>query len=139
MNISSKKEVTVYKDDRGIYKISQKGRKLNEETQEFEDDWQKVIANFQPKVELKNETKIKIKDGYDSHYVIKTQWTYDDGKSVYMRMPKYIIKDFEVVKEGIDEVYSSKPKKSVENNSDVNEMNEFYPDTYSDDFSDLPF
>ena len=72
MNISSEKEVTVYKDDRGIYKISNKGSRFNEKTNQYEDDWQRVLVDFQPKVNLKNETKIIVKKGFDSHYTIKT-------------------------------------------------------------------
>ena len=135
MNISGEK--TIYKDDRGLYKVFQKGSKLNEETKQYEDDWQKISVDFQPKVDLKNKTKINVKDGYDSHYVIKTQWTYDDGKPAYMKMPKYIIKDFEVIEDGIDEVMSSKPKKTVESNFSDDTFGGYYPDTYSEDT--LPF
>ena len=136
MNISSEKEVTVYKDDRGIYKIANKGSRFNDKTNQYEDDWQRVLVDFQPKVNLKNETKIIVKKGFDSHYTIKTQWTYENGKPAYIRMPRYVIKDFEVVEEGVDEVMSSKPKKSVENNPDTNVIDEFYSDDYTDD---LPF
>ena len=135
MNILGK--ATIYKDDRGFYKIFQKGSKFNEETDQYEDDWQKISVDFQPKVDLKNKTKIEIKEGYDSHYTIKTQWTYKDGNPVYIKMPKYVILEFEVIEEGIDEVYTYKPKKTVEKNSNDNEMDEFYPDEYSED--DLPF
>ena len=136
MNISG--EARILKDDRGIYKTTL-ATKVIDENGEEKTIFTKVNVGFKKGVELKNKTKINIKDGFLTFFRIPTEETRENGTTINKDFLKIVVMDFEVLEDGVDEVYSSKPKKTVESDSSDNEMGEFYPDTYSDDFSDLPF
>ena len=135
MNISG--EARILKDDRGVYKTTLVSTDINKETREEERIFMKINVGFKKDVEVKNKTKINITNGFLTFFRINTGKVKEDGKPDYKYFPKLVIMDFEIVEDGIDEVMSSKPKKAVENDSDANEIDEFYPDTYSDD--ELPF
>ena len=136
MNISG--EARILKDDRGVYKTTL-ATKVIDETGEEEKIFMKINVGFKKGVEVKNKTKINIKDGFLTFFRIPTEETREDGTTINKDFLKIVILDFEIVEDGIDEVMTSKSKKTVESDSNDNEMSEFYPETYTDDFSDLPF
>ena len=74
---------------------------------------------------------------YLQEFRIPTDEKREDGTTINKDFINVMIMDFDVIEEGIDEVYQTKPKKAVESNSEGNMMNEFYPDGYSEDT--LPF
>lgn len=133
MNISG--EARILKDDRGVYKTTL-ATKVFDENEEEKTIFTKVNVGFKKGVDLKNKTKINIKDGFLTFFRISTNEIREDGTPINKDFLKIVILDFEVIEEGVDEVMSSKPKKSVENNSDTNVIDEFYSDDYTDD---LPF
>ncbi len=136
MNISG--EARILKDDRGIYKTTLVSTDTNKETGEEEKIFMKINVGFKKGVEVKNKTKINITDGFITFFRIETGEVDEDGnlkQPIYKYFPKLVIMDFEVLEEGIDEVYSSKPKKAVETNSSDN-MGEFYT---AEDMDILPF
>ena len=135
MNISG--ETRILKDDRGIYKTTLVNTEINKETGEEEKMFMKINVGFKKGVEVKNKTKINIINGFLTFFRIDTGEVREDGKPDYKCFPKLVIMDFEVLEEGTDEAMSSKPKKSIENNSNANMVDEFYPNTYFDD--ELPF
>ena len=135
MNISG--EARILKDDRGIYKTTLVNTDINKETGEEEKMFMKINVGFKKGVEVKNKTKINITNGFITFFRIDTGEIREDGKPDYKYFPKLVIMDFEIVEDGIDEVYSSKSKKTIESDSNDNDISEFYPDTYSDD--ELPF
>ena len=134
MNISG--EARILKDDRGVYKTTL-ATKVFDENEEEKTIFTKVNVGFKKGVDLKNKTKINIKDGFLTFFRISTNKIREDGTPINKDFLKIVILDFEVIEEGVDEVMSSKPKKSVENNSDANVIDDFYPNTYSEDI--LPF
>ncbi len=134
MNISG--EARILKDDRGIYKTTL-ATKVIDENGEEKTIFTKVNVGLRKGVELKNKTKINIINGFLTFFRIPTDETRENGTTINKDFLKVMIMEFEVVEEGIDEVISTKPKKTVENNFDANEIDEFYPDTYSAD--ELPF
>ena len=133
MNVSG--EARILKDDRGVYKTTLATKVINENGEE-KTIFTKVNVGFKKGFEVKNKTKINITNGFLTFFRIPTEETKEDGTVINKDFLKVMIMDFEVLEEGTDEVYSSKPKKAVENNSSDNEIGEFYPDTYSDE---LPF
>ena len=134
MNISG--EARILKDDRGIYKTTL-ATKVIDENGEEKTIFTKRLVNFRKGVEVKNKTKINVKEGFDTFVRINTGEVKEDGTPIYKDLAKYVILDFEIVEEGIDEVMSSKPKKAVENNFSDDTFGGYYPDAYLD--SELPF
>ena len=137
MNISG--EARILKDDRGIYKTTLVSTDTNKETGEEEKMFMKINVSFKKGIEVKNKTKINITNGFITFFRIDTGEVRENGKPDYKYFPKLMIMDFEVLEEGVDEVYSSKPKRAVENDfkDKDNELSEIYTDTYFDD--ELPF
>ena len=134
MNISG--EARILKDDRGIYKTTLVSTDTNKETGEEEKIFMKINVGFKKGVEVKNKTKINITNGFLTFFRIPTEETREDGTTINKDFLKIVIMDFEILEEGVDEVMSSKPKKTVKSNSNDDEMGEFYP---TEDYSDLPF
>ena len=135
MNISG--EARILKDDRGVYKTTLVSTDSNKETGEEEKIFMKINVGFKKGVEVKNKTKINITNGFITFFRIDTGEVREDGKPDYKYFPKLVIMDFEVIEDGIDEVYSSKPKKASESNFSNDTFGGYYPDTYSEDT--LPF
>ncbi len=144
MDEQDKRKITgvfnIKKDDRGIFKTSYSREYKDKETGEITKYWWDIIINFTQKVDtsrVKNKSTIRVKNGWFSFYVI------DDGKdennkSIIKKMPCFVFDEIEILKEGIDEVYSTKPKKTEETNFSDDSIGGYYPESYSDDFS-LPF
>ncbi len=140
MNISG--EARILKDDRGVYKTTLVSTDINKETGEEEKIFMKINVGFKKGFEIKNKTKINITDGFITFFRIETGEVDEDGnlkRPIYKYFPKLVIMDFEIIEEGIDEVYSSKPKKVVGNDSSDNGI---YQDLYESSnvgFDELPF
>lgn len=135
MNITG--EVKILKDDRGVYKTTLVGKEVNPETNEEEKIFMQVNVGFRKGIEVKNKTKINIKDGFISLYRIATDEVKEDGTPKYKYFPKFMIMDFDIVEDGIDEV---QPSKRASNNS--NNQKHYDEDTFSSYYSsddELPF
>lgn len=126
-------QATILKDDKGIYRLAlvNKEQQENGETQTI---FMRINVGFRKGVELKNKTKINIKDGFLTFFRMATGNTYEDGKLEYKKFPKIMIMDFEVLEEGTDEVYHSKDYSDTQSNFSNDSVGEFYP---SED--ELPF
>lgn len=127
-------EARILKDDRGVYKTTLVNTESNKETGEEEKIFMKINVGFRKGVELKNKTKINIKDGFLTFFRMATGNTYEDGKLEYKKFPKIMIMDFEVLEEGTDEPCHSKDYSDTQSNSNEDTTSEFYP---SED--ELPF
>ena len=130
MNVTG--ETRILKDDRGVYKTALASKEFNAETNEEESIFMKINVGFKKGVELKHKTKINIKNGFLTLFRVPTGNTYEDGNKEYRYFPKLIVLDFDIIEDGVDEVYS---KKDYSNNQ--NSSNEF--DYYSGTIDDLPF
>lgn len=133
MNITG--EIRILKDDRGIYKTTLVTTETNKETQEDVKAFMKINVGFKKDVEVKNKTKINIKDGFLTFFRIATGEVYDNGKPVYSYFPKLVIMDFDIIEEGIDETYQTKDYST----SQTNFSDDTFEDYYSDTTDDLPF
>lgn len=130
MNVTG--ETRILKDDRGVYKTTLASKEFNAETNEEESIFMRINVGFKKGTELKHKTKINIKDGFLTLFRVPTGNTYEDGNKEYRYFPKLIVLDFDIVEDGVDEVYT---KKDYSNNQ--NSSNEF--DYYSGTIDDLPF
>lgn len=128
MNITG--QATILKDDKGTYKIAILNKEIQENGEE-QPIFMRINVGFKKGVEVKNKTKIDIKNGFLTFFRIATGNTYENGVPEYRKFPKIMVMDFEIVEEGTDEVYHSKEYSNLPSN---NNANEFYS---SDD--DLPF
>lgn len=134
MNITG--EIKILKDDRGIYKTTLVGREINPDTNEEEKIFMQVNVGFRKGVELKNKTKINVKDGFVSMFRVSTDELKEDGTPKYKYFPKFVVMDFDVVEEGIDEVQQSRKTSNTQNN--FSDENTGF-DTYFSSSDDLPF
>lgn len=133
MNITG--EIRILKDDRGIYKTTLVTTETNKETQEDVKAFMKINVGFKKDVEVKNKTKINIKDGFLTFFRIATGEVYDNGKPVYSYFPKLVIMDFDIIEEGIDETYQTKDYSTTQTNFSDDTFEGYYSDTTDD----LPF
>lgn len=129
MNITG--EMRILKDDRGVYKTTLVTTETNRTTNEEEKIFMKINAGFRRGVELKNKTKINVKEGFMTFFRIATNETYEDGKPIYKYFPKIMIMDFDIVEDGVDEVQQTK-EYSNESYSNINEI-------FTTPVDDLPF
>lgn len=129
MNITG--DVRILKDDKGVYKVTLANKETDFDTNEEKTHFMKIHVKFRKGVEVKNKTKIHIKNGFLTFFRIKTDETYDNGKSKYINFPQIMVLDFDVLEEGIDEVYQRKDY----NQNNSNNSAEFY-ETPDDE---LPF
>ena len=134
MNISG--EARILKDDRGVYKTTL-ATKVIDENGEEKTIFTKVNVGFKKGVEVKNKTKINITNGFLTFFRFPTDETREDGTSINKDFLKIVIMDFEVLEEGTDEVYSSKPKKTVESNFHYSD--DIETSYMPDDIDVLPF
>lgn len=127
-------EATIFKDDRGIYKTFIANKELDENNEE-KTVFMRINVGFKSGTSIKNKTKINIKNGFLTFFRIPIE---TEGKVEYKKFPKIFVIDFDVLQEGIDEVYHTKDYskvKEVDNtNEDVEEIDEYYPEP-----DDLPF
>lgn len=128
-------QATIFKNDKGTYKLSV----MNKETQEDgteKNTFMPINVGFRKGVEVKNKTKIDIKDAFLTFFKIDTGTTTEDGRPIYKKFPKIMIMDFDVLEEGIDEVYHTKNYSDTQESVVENEMEGFYPPMSEDE---LPF
>lgn len=131
MSINIGKEtsiITVYKDDKGKYKIYLKGTETKENG-DIEDIFMVKKVQFKKGVEVKNRTKIEVLKGWTSCYRIKTDELNEQGKPKYKYLDKYFISEFNLLEEGVDE--PQKPRQQTQSKQ------EDFSFSVSDD--DLPF
>lgn len=114
MNISG--ETRILKDDRGVYKTTLVTSETNKETGEEEKVFMKINVGFRKGVEVKNKTKINVKEGFISFFRVDTGDFYEDGRPIYKYFPKFIVMDFDIVEDGVDEVQQTKDYSGTSNN-----------------------
>ena len=124
----------IFKNDKGVYKASIARKYLDENGEEVT-KFMNVHVGFRKGVEVKNKTKIDIKNGFMTFFEIPTGNTYEDGTPEYRNYIKIMILDFEVLEEGVDEPVHSR-NYSQAGNTESEEV-ETYPELISDD--ELPF
>ena len=132
MNVTG--QATIFKNDKGIYKLSIASKEL-QENGEGKPTFMPIHVGFMKGVEVKNKTKINIKNGFLTFFKIDTGDIREDGKTVYKKFPKIMVMDFEVLEEGTDEVQKSRDY-SNETTTSSNDFG-YYPEIQSDD--ELPF
>lgn len=132
MNISG--ETRILKDDKGVYKTTLVTKEINAETNEEESIFMKIHVGFRKGVDVKNKTKIIIKDGFITFFRIATGNTYDNGTPEYKYYPKLIIMDFDIIEDGVDENQPSKKYSNVQNDFDEEGINGYYSGS-----DELPF
>jgi len=132
MNITG--ETRILKDDKGVYKTTLVSKELNAETNEEETIFMKVHVGFRKGVEVKNKTKINIKDGFISFFRVATGNTYDNGVPEYKYYPKLVVMSFETIEEGIDEVQQTKKYSNTQNDFSEDGITGYYSSS-----DDLPF
>lgn len=127
-------QATIFKNDKGVCKLSI----MNKEIQNGEEKaiFMPINVGFKKGVEVKNKTKIDIKDGFLTFFKIATGEYYEDGNPVCKKFPKIMVMDFEVLEEGIDEVQQSK---EYSNNTQSNISDDVFGGYYPDNTDDLPF
>lgn len=129
MNITG--EMRILKDDRGVYKTTLVTAETNRATNEEEKIFMKINVGFRRGIEIKNKTKINVKEGFMTFFRIATNETYGDGKPIYKYFPKIMIMDFDIVEDGVDEVQQTK-EYSNESCSNIDEI-------FTTPVDDLPF
>ena len=134
MNITG--ETRILKNDRGIYKTTLVGKEINKETNEEERIFMQINVGFRKGVELKNKTKINVKDGFITMFRVPTDELKDDGTPRYKYFPKFMIMDFDIVEEGVDEVQTSRKQSNTQNDFSDNSLG--FDNYYSSD-DELPF
>lgn len=132
-------ETRILKDDRGVYKTTLVTTETNRETGEDETVFMKINVGFRKGVEVKHKTKINVKDGFVTFFRINTGEVYDDGNPIYKYYPKFVVMDFDVVEEGVDEVQQSRMTGKEEIDSKNNDIEDIIDDFYSSPDDDLPF
>lgn len=132
MNISG--ETRILKDDKGVYKTTLVTKETNTETGEEESIFMKINVSFRKGVEVKNKTKINIKDGFITFFRINSGETYNDGNPIYKYFPKLMIMDFDIVEEGIDEVQQTRDYSNNKNNYSEDGVTGYYSSN-----DELPF
>ena len=100
-------KLTIYKDEKGRYKIYIKGTETKENG-EVQDVFMAKKVQFKNGVELKNRSKIEVIKGWESCYRIKTEELTEEGKPKYRYYDKYFINEFNLLEEGVDEPVKAK-------------------------------
>lgn len=108
-------QATIFKNDKGTYKLSIMNKEMQEDGTE-KNIFMPINVGFRKGIEIKNKTKINIKDAFLTFFQIDTGDTYEDGTTIYKKYPKIMIMEFEIVEEGIDEVQKSRNYSNTQNN-----------------------
>lgn len=128
-------QATIFKNDKGVYKLSVMNKELQEDGTE-KSAFMPIHVGFIKGVEVKNKTKIDIKNGFLTFFKIDTGEVNDEGKPIYKKFPKIMVMEFEVIEEGIDEVQQTRDYSNKQNNFSDDVFGGYYPETNVDD---LPF
>ena len=121
-------KLTIYKDEKGRYKIYIKGTETKENG-EVQDVFMAKKVQFKNGVELKNRSKIEVIKGWESCYRIKTEELTEGGKPKYKYLDKYFISEFNLLEDGVDEPVKAKQQEQPK-------QEDF---SFAIDDSDLPF
>lgn len=109
-------KLTIYKDEQGRYKTYIKGEELKEDGSK-EDIFMSKKITFKRGVEVKNKSVIEVVKGWSSCYRIKTDETYENGKTKYKYFDKLFVSEFNLLEEGTDEVQKTRqPKQEPQDN-----------------------
>ena len=133
MNING--QVTIFKNDKGIYKVPITNKEIQENGEE-KTIYMQINVGFRKGVEVKNKTKINIKDGFLTFFKIDSGEVTEDGKPIFKKFPKVMVMDFDVIEEGTDEVYHSKDYSNTQSDSNFSEDS---TGMYYSDTDELPF
>lgn len=125
--------LTILKDDRGVCKTAISSKEVDENGEE-KTIFTKLNIQFKKDVEVKNKSKIAVKKGFMSFFKIKTDETNENGKPKYDKHLKFIVLDFDLLEEGIDENYQTKKYSEQKTTNASNTFDDYYA---NDD--DLPF
>ena len=121
-------KLTIYKDEKGRYKIYIKGTETQGDG-EVKDIFMSKKVQFKKGVEVKNRSKIEVIKGWTSCYRIQTDELTEEGKPKYKYFDKYFISEFNLLEEGVDE--------PIQNRQQTQPKQEDFSFSVSDD--DLPF
>ncbi len=105
MNITG--QTRILKNDKGVYKIALANKEAGENGEE-KTIFMNINIGFKKGVELKNKSKIDIKNGFLTFYQIETDEEDENGKKIVKRFPKIMVMDFELLEEGTDELQKTK-------------------------------
>lgn len=131
MNVTG--QATIFKNDKGAYKLAVLSKK-NQDNGTEKNIFMNMFVGFKKGVEIKNKTKIDIKNGFLTFFQIDTGEFDEKGNKISKKIPKIMILDFDVIEEGIDEVQHSRDYSNKQNNYIENEFG-----GYSNSSDDLPF
>ena len=133
MSLNLTGQIKILKDERGVYKTTLSTKETDENGEESK-VFMQINVGFKKGTELKNKSVIEIKDGFVSFFRVKNKEENAEDKITYRSYIKLIVLDFELIEEGIDEVYSY--RKPEENKKD-HTFN--YSDFNIGSTDDLPF
>ncbi len=111
-------KLTIYKDEQGKYKTYIKGTEMNEKG-EKQDIFMSKKVQFRKGVEVKNKSVIEVTKGWGDCYRIKTDELNENGKPKYKYFDKIFVSEFNLLKEGTDEVQKTKQPKQEPQDSFV--------------------
>ena len=94
-------KLTIYKDDKGKYKIYIKGTETKENG-EVQDVFMAKKVQFKNGVEVKNRSVIEVTKGWASCYRIRIDELTEEGKPKYKYFDKYFVSEFNILEEGVD-------------------------------------
>lgn len=123
-------KLTIYKDDKGKYKIYIKGTETKENG-EVQDVFMAKKVQFKNGVEIKNRSVIEVTKGWASCYRIKTDELTEEGKPKYKYFDKYFVSEFNILEEGVDEPVKAKQQTQAKQ--------EDFSFSITDTDDDLPF
>ena len=115
MSLNVTGQIRILKDERGIYKTTLSTKETNENGEENM-VFMQINVGFRRGTELKNKSIIEIKEGFLSFFRVKNGQEDAEGKITYRYYPKLIVLDFELIEDGVDEVYQH--RRFEENKSD---------------------
>lgn len=134
MSIQVIGQVTILKDDKNRYRIGISNKEIKDG--EEQTIFMRVTVGFKKGIEVKNKTKIDIKNGFLTFFRIETGNLKEDGTPERKDFPKIMIMDFDIIEDGVDEVFHTKDY--TQKNSIVeNEYGGYYG--FGDSSDDLPF
>lgn len=116
-------------DDRGVKKTN-----LMFKNEDGENRFFPILVGFKKGVEIKNKTRIEIKNGFLTAFEVKNQ--DEQGNASTRQIMKLVILDFDVVEEGTDTPTKSYQTKKAEYAS--KKANKPSANIFGDD-DDLPF
>lgn len=124
MSLNLTGQIKILKDERGIYKTTLSTKETDENGEENK-VFMQINVGFRRGTEIKNKSIIEIKDGFLSFFRVKNGQEDEEGKNSYRYYPKLIVLDFELIEEGVDEVYQYRKNEKTENNHtfDYNDFN----------------